>query len=75
MFLPTLVFEAAYNLDFDHLRENVRTITVLAIPGVLLTASVVAASMHYVGGLDWLAGPAVRRHRRGHRPGLGGRDI
>ena len=53
VFLPTLIFEAAYNLDFRHLRENLRPITILAIPGVLLTASVVAVLVHYGGGLDW----------------------
>src|SRR6476659_9482048 len=53
VFLPTLVFEAAYNLNFTHLRENLRPITILAIPGVLLTATVVAALVHFIGGLDW----------------------
>src|SRR5690349_24462432 len=33
VFLPTLVFEAAYNLHFGHLREHLRPITILAIPG------------------------------------------
>ena len=53
VFLPTLIFEAAYNLDFRHLRENLRPITILAIPGVLLTVSIVAVLMHFVGGFDW----------------------
>jgi CPA1 family monovalent cation:H+ antiporter len=54
VFLPTLIFEAAYNLDFQHLRDNIRTISALAIPGVLLTAGVVAALMHYAAGFDWV---------------------
>jgi monovalent cation:H+ antiporter, CPA1 family len=54
VFLPTLIFEAAYNLHFGHLRENLRTITALAIPGVLLTAGIVAVLMHVAIGLDWL---------------------
>ena len=53
VFLPTLVFEAAYNLHFAHLRENLRPITILAIPGVLLTATTVAVFVHFVGGFDW----------------------
>jgi CPA1 family monovalent cation:H+ antiporter len=53
VFLPTLIFEAAYNLDFSHLRENLRAITILAIPGVLLTATIVAALVHFVGGFAW----------------------
>ena len=53
VFLPTLIFEAAYNLHFGHLRENLRPVTILAIPGVLLTATIVAALMHFAGGLPW----------------------
>jgi CPA1 family monovalent cation:H+ antiporter len=53
VFLPTLVFEAAYNLNYTHLRENLRPITILAIPGVLLTATVVAVVVHVGGGFDW----------------------
>ncbi len=53
VFLPTLIFEAAYNLNYTHLRENLRPITILAIPGVLLTATVVAAVLHFVGGFTW----------------------
>ncbi|MDQ6748615.1 MAG: Na+/H+ antiporter, partial [Candidatus Dormibacteraeota bacterium] len=53
VFLPVLVFEAAYNLHFPHLRENLRPITILAIPGVLLTAALTGAVVHWVGGFDW----------------------
>ncbi len=54
VFLPTLVFEAAYNLHFGHLRDVLRTVSLLAIPGVLLTATIVAALTHWVMGFDWL---------------------
>lgn len=53
VFLPTLLFEAAYNLNFEHLRENVRFITALAIWGVLGTAALVAGILILVGGLPW----------------------
>jgi CPA1 family monovalent cation:H+ antiporter len=53
VFLPTLIFEAAYNLNYTHLRENLRPITILAIPGVLLTASIVALLLHVAAGFDW----------------------
>ncbi|MDQ2808262.1 MAG: Na+/H+ antiporter [Chloroflexota bacterium] len=53
VFLPTLVFEAAYNLHFDHLRAVIRTVSLLAIPGVLLTATIVATLMHWLVGFDW----------------------
>ncbi|HEY0069208.1 MAG TPA: Na+/H+ antiporter [Chloroflexia bacterium] len=53
IFLPALLFESSYNLHFADVRENLRPITLLAVPGVLLTAFFLAASMHYVAGMDW----------------------
>jgi CPA1 family monovalent cation:H+ antiporter len=44
LFLPPLVFEAAFQLDLERLRKNLVTITLLAIPGVVLT-------MFIVGGI------------------------
>ncbi|MGI8587566.1 MAG: Na+/H+ antiporter [Chloroflexia bacterium] len=52
VFLPVLVFEAAYNLHFGHLRKNLRTVVMLAVPGVLLTAAIVAGIMR-LAGFDW----------------------
>ncbi len=40
--LPGLIFEAAYNLDVNELRRAFGGVTLLAVPGVLLTAFVVA---------------------------------
>src|SRR5574337_936812 len=37
LFVPPLVFEAAFHIDFHRLRDNLVPILVLAIPGVLLT--------------------------------------
>lgn len=42
VFLPALVFEAAWNVDRAALRRRWRAVTILAIPGVLLTALFVA---------------------------------
>jgi len=42
LFVPPLVFEAALHLEYKRLRENVWTILVLAVPGVLLTTVIVA---------------------------------
>ncbi len=53
IFLPALLFEGAYNLDFRHLREDIRTVTVLAVFGVLLTMGLVGLAVHYMLGLDW----------------------
>jgi CPA1 family monovalent cation:H+ antiporter len=41
LFVPPLVFEAAFHIDFARLRENLIPILVLAIPGVLLTTLIV----------------------------------
>ena len=53
IFLPALLFESAYNLRFSELRENIRPIALLAVPGVLATAFLLAAGMHYLGGINW----------------------
>ncbi len=49
--LPGLVFEAAYQTDFDSLRRTGGGIALLAIPGVLISAAVVAAVLHLATGL------------------------
>jgi monovalent cation:H+ antiporter, CPA1 family len=48
VFLPTLIFEAAFNLDIRQLRENLGSVLVLAIPGLLLSTTV-------IGFIVWLA--------------------
>ena len=45
LFVPPLVFEAAFHIDFHRLRENFIPILVLAIPGVLLTTVIVGVSV------------------------------
>jgi CPA1 family monovalent cation:H+ antiporter len=44
LFVPPLVFEAAFHINFNDLRRNLAGILVLAVPGVILT-------MFIVGGL------------------------
>lgn len=41
LFLPPLVYEAAFQLDLNKLRKNLSTIGLLAIPGVILTMLIV----------------------------------
>lgn len=43
IFLPGLLFEAAYHLKIDSLRENARIIIFLAVPGVLISMTIVGA--------------------------------
>ncbi len=42
VFLPGLIFEAAYNLTISELRQNLRAIFALAVPGVLLAMAATA---------------------------------
>src|SRR5438552_1706732 len=53
IFLPALLFESAYNLHFADVRDNLRPIALLAVPGVVLTALFLAAGIHYAMGVAW----------------------
>lgn len=50
--LPGLVFDAAYRLEFAELRRTFGGIALLAIPGVLISAAVVAIILHLAMGLS-----------------------
>jgi len=49
--VPGLVFEAAYRLDGDELRRSFGGVALLAVPGVLVCAAVVAIVLHVATGL------------------------
>jgi CPA1 family monovalent cation:H+ antiporter len=53
IFLPPLVFEAAMQLRWKPFWRDLPATAVLAFPGVLLAAIVVAAGMHFVIGWEW----------------------
>jgi CPA1 family monovalent cation:H+ antiporter len=50
VFLPTLIFESAFNLDPRQLRRNLLPVLTLAIPGLIISTSI-------IGTLVWLATP------------------
>jgi CPA1 family monovalent cation:H+ antiporter len=54
IFLPPLVFEAAMQLRWKPFWRDLPATAVLAFPGVLLAAVVVAAGMHYAIGWEWM---------------------
>jgi CPA1 family monovalent cation:H+ antiporter len=56
VFLPVLLFYGAYNLDVREVRANFAPIALLALPGVVLTAGLVGAAMHWAAGLSWTDG-------------------
>ncbi|MDQ3937082.1 MAG: sodium:proton antiporter [Chloroflexota bacterium] len=49
--LPGLIFEAAYNVDLTELRRSFGGVTLLAVPGVVLTALIVAVVLALATGL------------------------
>ncbi|MEA2785836.1 MAG: monovalent cation:H+ antiporter, family [Candidatus Eremiobacteraeota bacterium] len=51
VFLPPLIFEAAWNLDLASLRRMAWRIALLAVPGTLATAAIVAGGVMLVGAL------------------------
>ena len=51
VFLPALIFEAAWNLDPREMLRGWRPIVLLVFPGVVLTAVLVAIGAHVFGGL------------------------
>jgi CPA1 family monovalent cation:H+ antiporter len=56
IFLPILLFEAAFNIDLLDLQKTARSIAVLALPGVLLAATVTAVVAY--GGIHlWKIAP------------------
>jgi Na+/H+ antiporter len=60
LFLPPLLYQAAFFSSPRDLRANARTITLLAVGLVLVTMSAVAVVAHtLVGGLSWAAAFAL----------------
>jgi monovalent cation:H+ antiporter, CPA1 family len=49
--LPALVFEASYQIDFAKLRPSLLGVSLLAGPGVLVSAALVALFLHLGAGL------------------------
>jgi Na+/H+ antiporter len=54
IFLPPLLYDAAFNISFDEFKTNINTIGTLAITLVFLTASGIAVTAHYlIPGMTW----------------------
>ncbi len=50
VFLPTILFESAFNLDARQLRQNLLPVLTLAVPGLALSTAI-------IGGLLWSVTP------------------
>lgn len=54
LFLPPLLYDAAFNISFENFKTNINTITTLAIGLVFLTAVGIAVIAHYmIPGMTW----------------------
>ena len=53
--LPPLIFEAALYINWKELRKDMLVILTYATVGVVLSAGVTAAFMHFLGGWAWQA--------------------
>lgn len=54
VFLPILLFEAAFNLEARHLLTDWHRILALAVPGVLVAFALTATGVRYLGGTTWV---------------------
>lgn len=54
IFLPPLLYDAAFNISFQTFKTNINTISTLAISLVFITASGIAVVAHYtIPGMSW----------------------
>lgn len=54
IFLPTLIFESAYNINTRELIKDMPSILILAIPALLISIVFVGFTLHYFTGLSLL---------------------
>ncbi|TVQ52694.1 MAG: sodium:proton antiporter, partial [Spirulina sp. DLM2.Bin59] len=59
LFLPILIFEAAINTDISRLRSTVKPIALLAGPGVVLAAAIMATLLKFGLDLPWITAGAI----------------
>ncbi len=55
VFLPALIYEGAWRLEPRTMRRMWRPILLLAVPGVIGTAAIIAVCVHYAGSVGWTA--------------------
>jgi CPA1 family monovalent cation:H+ antiporter len=55
LFLPPLIFEAAFQLRWRELRKDLPVILTLATVGVIMCAVATAAGMHYLAHWSWIS--------------------
>jgi CPA1 family monovalent cation:H+ antiporter len=54
IFLPPMLYDAAYNISFKDFKANLPTISLLAITLVFVTTTAIAVAVHYfIPGMTW----------------------
>ena len=53
VFLPTLIFESAYHLNFRHFRGVFGEVALLATFGLFVSMLIIASTLHYFMALPW----------------------
>jgi CPA1 family monovalent cation:H+ antiporter len=74
IFLPPLIFEAALQICWPAFRGNLPVILLLALPGSICAAVLVAVGMHLLIGWGWL-GAAMFGFDRRNRSRVGNCDL
>jgi CPA1 family monovalent cation:H+ antiporter len=54
VFLPILLFDAAINVNFSRLRSSIKSVALLAGPGVVICSGVTAVLLKWGLGLAWI---------------------
>ncbi len=55
VFLPTLIFESAFNLNSRQLRRNILPVITLAVPGLIISTALIGTIVHFFTGLEFAA--------------------
>lgn len=53
LFLPPLLYDAAYHIPFHDFKQNLQTISLLAFALVFITTAGIALAVHYCLGWPW----------------------
>lgn len=53
-FLPPLIFEAAFYINWKELRQDLPVVITLATVGVILSAGITTLGMHYLANWNWI---------------------
>lgn len=59
LFIPPLVFEAAFHVELEMLRDNFKNILILAVPGVIITTLIISTIVSFGTGMSFFTVAAI----------------